>query len=143
MAVSSSLALIILMATLSKQTIFGFAMAEREAAANISFWASLAHCFVNHECAYVFAWILPLGISRLRHFPKTWIIASLGAAVTALAMGTYSDAKGNVARPLFDTLGPLLSLSSALFLCNRGTQAAEAAPRINLRDKAADEDRCQ
>lgn len=127
MALSGSLALVILMATLSKQTIFGFAMTEREAAANMSLWASLAHCFVNHECAYVFAWILPLGIWRLSHFPKTWIIASVGAAFTALAMGTYSDAKGNFARPLFDTLGPLLSLSSALFLCDRGTRAAEAS----------------
>ncbi|MDQ2854820.1 MAG: hypothetical protein M3R68_00705, partial [Acidobacteriota bacterium] len=45
-----------------------------------------------------------------------WVLASICSALTALALGVYRDIGGNVARPLFDVMGPLLSLSAALFL---------------------------
>lgn len=65
---------------------------------------------------YVFAWLLPLGIWRLRDFPTPWILASVGTVVLALAFGIFSDAQGNAGRAIFDIAGPLLSLSSAAFL---------------------------
>ena len=65
---------------------------------------------------YVFAWLLPLGIWRLKDFPAPWIIASVVTAILALAFGIFSDSLGNAGRGVFDIVGPLLSLSSAAFI---------------------------
>jgi hypothetical protein len=65
---------------------------------------------------YVFIWLLPLGVLRLKKLPRPWVIASICAAITALALGMYRDIGGNVARPLFSVLGPMLSLSAATWL---------------------------
>ena len=42
------------------------------------------------------------------------------AALAALAMGAYDDALGNTVRPLFSTIGPLLSLSASILLVEAG-----------------------
>lgn len=65
---------------------------------------------------YVFIWLLPLGLLRLKRLPRPWVLASIFSALTALALGVYRDVGGNVARPMFDVLGPTLSLSAAIFL---------------------------
>lgn len=65
---------------------------------------------------YVFGWLLPLGIWRLKDFPTPWIIASAATAMLALAFGIFSDSLGNAGRGIFDVVGPLLSLSAAVFL---------------------------
>ena len=65
---------------------------------------------------YVFGWLLPLGIWRLRDFPRPWIIASVATAVLALAFGVFNDSLGNVSRAILDIVGPLLSLSTAGFI---------------------------
>jgi hypothetical protein len=53
---------------------------------------------------------------KLGRLPRTWVVASISAAIAALAMGAYDDALGNTVRPLFSALGPLLSLSVAILL---------------------------
>lgn len=65
---------------------------------------------------YVFAWLLPLGVWRLRNLPREWVIASAVAALGALALGLYKGVGGNLARPMFDFAGPLLSVSVALLI---------------------------
>jgi hypothetical protein len=65
---------------------------------------------------YVFIWLLPLGLMRLRRVPRAWAVAATLSAITALMFGAYRDIGGNVARPMFDAIGPLLSLSTAMFL---------------------------
>lgn len=65
---------------------------------------------------YVFIWLLPLGLLRLNRLPRTWLYASISSALLALVLGVYRDVGANVARPLFDVLGPILSLSAAVFL---------------------------
>jgi hypothetical protein len=65
---------------------------------------------------YVFIWLLPLGIAGLRRLPRTWVIASVASAVIALVLGLYRNIEGNLARPIFDVLGPMLSLSAAIWL---------------------------
>jgi uncharacterized membrane protein len=77
-----------------------------------SFW----RCILDHNFWYVFGWLLPLGVWRLRRLPRAWVLASAAMAATALLFGTYSDMQGTVARPIFNTVGPLLSLSVALLL---------------------------
>jgi hypothetical protein len=65
---------------------------------------------------YVFVWLLPLGIVGLRRLPRAWVIASILGGVTALTLGLYRNIEGNVARPIFDVMGPMLSLSAAIWL---------------------------
>lgn len=65
---------------------------------------------------YVFAWLLPLGVWRLRDLPREWVLASAIAALGALALGLYKGVGGNVARPMFDFAGPILSVSVALLI---------------------------
>jgi hypothetical protein len=81
-----------------------------------NYLASFWRCISDHNFWYVFGWLLPLGVWRLRQLPRPWVLASVGMAVTALLFGTYSDMQGTVARPIFNTAGPLLSLSVALLL---------------------------
>jgi hypothetical protein len=69
---------------------------------------------------YVFLWLVPLGLPRLSQLPKPWVMAVIASAIVALALGIYRDIGGNVARPLFDVLGPVLSLSAALWLSKSG-----------------------
>ena len=65
---------------------------------------------------YVFGWLLPLGIWRLRDFPTPWIVASVATVILALAFGIFNNSLGNVGRAIFDIAGPLLSLSTAVFI---------------------------
>jgi hypothetical protein len=81
-----------------------------------SYWSRLVHTFSSRTFWYVFVWLLPLGVAGLKCLPRRWVIAATMAAVLALALGLYKNIDGNVARPLFDVLGPLLSLSAAIWL---------------------------
>ena len=65
---------------------------------------------------YVFVWLLPFGIWRLKDFPTPWVSASVATAILALVLGIFADALGNAGRGVFDVAGPLLSLSAAVFL---------------------------
>ena len=84
---------------------------------------------------YVFVWLLPLGLVRLKRLPRPWVLASIFSALTALALGVYRDIGGNVARPMFDVLGPILSLSVAILLTGSAvqTQAKSGSEQPNLR----------
>lgn len=77
---------------------------------------ALAHCFSEPAFWYVFGWLIPLGIWRLKFFPKPWVIAAAAATAVALCFGAFSNAGGTIARSVFDIVGPLLSLSAALLL---------------------------
>ena len=63
--------------------------------------------------------------------PKTWVVASVCAALAALAMGAYDDAVGNTVRPLFSALGPLLSLSASLLLVEASVPARDKEKALN------------
>jgi hypothetical protein len=76
----------------------------------------LRGCLVNYTFWYVFIWLLPLGILRLRRLPRPWVLASGVAFFGALALGAYNNAAGNTTRALFNVAGPVLSLSVAIFL---------------------------
>jgi uncharacterized membrane protein len=78
--------------------------------------AGLYRCLVAREFLFTFAWLLPLGLWRLGHLPRPWVMGSTCAALAALAMGAYDDALGNAARAIFSAIGPLLSLSVSIFI---------------------------
>ncbi len=76
---------------------------------------------------YVFVWLLPLGIPKLKRLPRSWLIPTAAVTVMAFVLDTYyTGAYGTSARALFSTAGPLLALSSACLLL--GTE-----PGVGLR----------
>lgn len=89
------------------------------------FLTGLRGCILSHTFWYVFIWLLPLGLVRLRRLPRPWVLGSAVAFVGALGLGAYNDAVGNTSRALFNVAGPILSLSAAIFLA--GLKGATSA----------------
>jgi hypothetical protein len=66
---------------------------------------------------YVFGWLLPLAIPRLKYLPRIWLISAATMSMTALVMVEYyAAAPGTLGRVIFSIAGPLLSLSAAMLL---------------------------
>jgi hypothetical protein len=101
----------------------------------VNYLSSLWRCVSDHNFWYVFGWLLPLGVWRLKQLPRAWVLASVGMGVTALLFGTYSDMGGTVARPLFNTVGPLLSLSVALLLARSFEGLGDKDYQLKLKTK--------
>ena len=107
----------------------------------VSLLRGLIGCFRDRYFWYTFIWLLPLGVVRLRHFPPAWIWASIAGAAAALAMGSWNNAAGNTVPSIFNSIGPILSLSVAQFLIGEGVtcRAATAFQGANA-SKLFDED---
>jgi hypothetical protein len=90
-----------------------------------NFFVALWRCLSERTFWYVFGWLIPLGIWRLKYLPKPWLLASLAAATSAILLGAFIDAGGNVGRSVFDICGPLLSLSVAMLIAK--------SPRVESR----------
>jgi hypothetical protein len=86
---------------------------------NVSFLTALWRCISERNFWYVFGWLIPFGVWRLRCFPRTMVIASVAAAVTAILLGALIDAGGSIGRSVFNVTGPLLSLSVASLISAR------------------------
>lgn len=93
----------------------------------LAFAASLQgnHAYLRHffpalfdrNSLYIFVWLLPLGIPRLKRFPKSWLVpVAATSALVFILDAYYSGAPGTAGRALFTTAGPLLALSSASYL---------------------------
>ena len=69
---------------------------------------------------YTFAWLLPTAIPNLKRFPKSWIVMVASTCAVAFVLdagfGGGPEAGSAWGRELFSIAGPILSLSSALFL---------------------------
>jgi hypothetical protein len=85
-----------------------------------SYFSRLLSTLSSRTFWYVFVWLLPFGALGLRRLPRAWVIAAIVAALGALTLGLYKNIGGNVARPIFDVAGPMLSLSAALWLSEMG-----------------------
>jgi hypothetical protein len=80
------------------------------------YWGSFLHVLREQQLWYAFVWLLPLGVWRLNRLPKAWVTASIAAGVCALGLGVFASMGGTVNRPLFNVMGPILSVSVALLL---------------------------
>jgi len=72
--------------------------------------------FTDQEFWYAFGWLLPLGVIRMNRLPGPWVAASIATALLAVGLGGYADSLGNVCRPVFSVIGPLLTLSATALL---------------------------
>jgi hypothetical protein len=83
---------------------------------------------------------LPFVFRAAKHTAKEWRWAALAAAMTTVALSVYNDpgpdltrpwlSAGNVARPLFDVLGPLFAVSFA-FAVEAFQESTNAEPSSN------------
>ncbi len=71
---------------------------------------------LNKHMLYGFAWLLPLGVLRLRDFPIAWIVASVFGFIVILLLAAWGGAVSGTLRYTFNLTGGLLSLSAAVFL---------------------------
>ncbi len=88
---------------------------------------------------YVFAWLLPLGLFRLKWLPREWAMASFITSLVAIGFTAYHNNAGNAgpaaARPVFNIAGPLLSVSVALLIVDiAGRQWAGKKKDILVKD---------
>ena len=90
----------------------------------LPFAQALIGSVFNREMLYAFGWLLPLGLLRLRRLPAEWLIAGGASLLVALGMGVWFGVTGNVSRPAFNAVGPLLSLSVAILIVEAGTVRA-------------------
>ena len=66
---------------------------------------------------YIFLWLLPTAIPNLKRLPKSWLAPVGAACAMAFMLDAYfGGAPGTVGRALFSVAGPILSLSSSMFL---------------------------
>ncbi|HZE64271.1 MAG TPA: hypothetical protein VE056_10340 [Pyrinomonadaceae bacterium] len=102
---------------------------------NAGFLRALWRCISERNFWYVFGWLIPFGVWRLRYFPRAMVIASVAAAVTAIFLGAVIDAGGSIGRSVFNVTGPLLSLSVASLISartNRNQPGAIPADNLEL-----------
>jgi hypothetical protein len=79
--------------------------------------SNFLHSLVDRSSWYILIWLLPLGLIRIREFPRPWVAAAAVASLSALVLNAYhTAASGGVGRCIFDIAGPLLSLSVAAYL---------------------------
>jgi hypothetical protein len=74
---------------------------------------------------YIFLWLLPTAIPHLKRLPKAWLIPVGATCAMAFLLDAYfggpPTAGSAWGRALFSIAGPVLSLSSALFLLRIST----------------------
>lgn len=87
---------------------------------NRQYLSQLATSLWDRNMLYIFVWLLPVAMPRLRKFPKTWLFPTAAAGLMIFVLDSYyGGAPGTVARELFSVAGPILALSAASLLCNR------------------------
>jgi hypothetical protein len=73
--------------------------------------------FWDRNLWYIFFWLLPLSLLRLRRLPQNWRVATGVTSAAAIALNTYYGGNpGTIGRALFSIAGPLLCASVAIFL---------------------------
>lgn len=82
--------------------------------------ANFLHSLLDRSSWYILIWLLPLGMVKIREFPREWVASAVVASACALALNAYHSTVGGggggIGRYVFDIAGPLLSLSAAASL---------------------------
>lgn len=80
---------------------------------------NLLHCFADHRFWFAFVWLLPLGVWRLKRLPRPWVAASLATGALAAVLAAYGNIGGSLNRPLFEAVGPVLTVAAAMLLAEK------------------------
>lgn len=74
-------------------------------------------------------WLGPLGAWSIRRLPRVWVASAFAAAGAAFLMGAHAmSGGGGVYRPVFNLIGPLLSLAAAITLVRQPWRPRSANP---------------
>ena len=93
--------------------------------------ANLVSSLLDRNFWYIFAWLLPLGVWRLRRLSPAWVWASVTTVLCAFALNAYYGGQpGTVGRAMFSIAGPLLSLSAALLLAGASGARSSDIPAV-------------
>lgn len=65
---------------------------------------------------YTFSYLLPIGLLGIKQVPKALVVSSCCMGAAAILLGAYGGIGSNISRPLFNTMGPMLIISSTMFL---------------------------
>ena len=80
----------------------------------LNLWGSIW----DRHSAYVYAWLVPFGLLRIRRMPFAWISSTAAATIAAFALSTWYGADpGTMGRVVFSIAGPILTLGVAILLC--------------------------
>ena len=74
-----------------------------------------AHVF-NREMLYSFGWMFPLALFRLGRLPRPWLLSSATTLIAISVIAVQFAVRGNINRPVFNVIAPMLVLSVALLL---------------------------
>jgi hypothetical protein len=84
---------------------------------NSAYLGQFLSSFRDRNLWYIFFWLLPLSLFRLKRLPQNWRVATAVTSATAFALDIYyGGAPGAIGRALFSIAGPLLCASVAIFL---------------------------
>jgi hypothetical protein len=84
---------------------------------NDAYFSHFVRSLADRNLWYIFVWLLPLGLVRLRRFPVNWRIATAATCATAFAMDAYYGGEpGTIGRALFTVAGTLLTASVSVLL---------------------------
>jgi hypothetical protein len=97
------------------------------------FALNIANGLRDQQFWYAFIWLLPLGVWRLGRLPMPWVMASAITALFALCLGGYANLLGTVNRPLFNVMGPILSLSAAMLIGGEPWQSSNQSGAQTVR----------
>jgi hypothetical protein len=98
--------IVVLQASINGHIVWPWQFAGTLRQHDVSLFRGLIGCFTDRLFWYAFAWLIPLGVMRLREFPKPWIWASAGGAIAAWMMGAWNNAMGNTEPSIFNCVGP-------------------------------------
>jgi hypothetical protein len=71
---------------------------------------------LHHTTACSMVPLVALGSFRIRRLPAALLAASLAVALVAVGIAAYADIGEGIGRPLYNTIGPVLSISGALLI---------------------------
>ncbi|HEV2619869.1 MAG TPA: hypothetical protein VGU23_08015 [Acidobacteriaceae bacterium] len=84
---------------------------------NSAYFSHFVASLGDRNLWYIFFWLLPLSLFRLRQFSIEWRVSTAAACITAFALDAYyGGPPGAIGRALFTVAGPLLSASVAALL---------------------------
>jgi hypothetical protein len=119
MVIAECATVIALQSTISDHLVWPWAFAAG-LNSHANYTANLLRSLLDRSSWYILIWLLPLGLVRIRNFPREWVASASVASASALILNAYHSTVGGggggIGRYAFDIGGPLLSLSAAACL---------------------------
>ena len=105
MVAAECVAVIVLQSVISGHPVWPWAFAA-SLNSQANYAANFGRSLLDRSSWYILIWLLPLGLIRVRRFPRQWLAAILVASVSALLLNAYHSTVGGggggIGRYVFD-----------------------------------------